>query len=96
MYKVGINGSVKEVEAVGMTIESGTIIFFEDDKNETSRMIVASGKWDYLEVDGESPALSIRPRTPAPIAEEPAKDEHAQAMEEAAKAYVVSEDNPKA
>ena len=69
MYKVGISGKELDVEAAGMTVESVTLIFFDDDKNEASRMIVASGKCDYLKVDGDSTPLSIRPRTPAPIEE---------------------------
>ena len=53
MYKVGINGVEKEVEAHGMSVESGTIIFFEDEDRLTSKLVVAAGKWDYFEVVGD-------------------------------------------
>ena len=70
MYKISIGGVVKEVSAAAMTVESGTIIFFEDETHKTSRLIVASGKWDYIEVGEDSPVMCVGPRTPAPVPEE--------------------------
>jgi|AntAceMinimDraft_12_1070368.scaffolds.fasta_scaffold80646_3 hypothetical protein len=76
MYKVGINGVEKEVEAHGMSVESGTIIFFEDENHLTSKLVVASGKWDYLEVVGDSQSMQVRPQEPKPI-----KPEHPAVVE---------------
>jgi hypothetical protein len=60
MYKVTINGNEKEVQAQGLTIDKGTIIFFCDKECTQSKLVVNSGKWDSIEVVGDSDALQIR------------------------------------
>ena len=59
MYKVTINGIEREIEAKGLTVDNGTLIFFSNEEQTQSRIIVAAGKWDSLEVMEESNALQI-------------------------------------
>jgi len=69
MYKVAIGGKEREVEATGISVENGTIVFFHDEDCKLSRFVVAAGKWDSLEVLGDSDALQIRP--PAQVSVQP-------------------------
>jgi len=60
MYVVSINGKKEEVEAKGLTVESGMLIFFSNEECTESNFIVTAGKWDYIEVKGDSTPLVVR------------------------------------
>ncbi len=60
MYKVSIGGVVREIECKGVSVEGGNILFFCDDACTKSKFVVAAGKWESLEVLGDSDALQIR------------------------------------
>lgn len=66
MYKVGINGVEKEIEAAGMTVDNGTILFIKEDGQPGVNCVVPAGKWDYLEVGEGSDALQIRQTSGVP------------------------------
>ena len=83
MYKVTINGVEKEVSANGMTVDGGTLIFYCNPEQTQSRLIVAAGKWDSLEVMEESNALHIEKTKKLPeVQEAPSGEAIRQALEE--------------
>jgi hypothetical protein len=65
MYIVTVNGIDHRVEAKGLSVEQGTLIFYCDDNSTQSRMVVPSGKWEMLKVSEESDALQVKKSTPS-------------------------------
>ena len=59
MYVVTINGKEKEVQAEGLTVDKGTIVFYHDTEGTSSKFIVNAGQWESLEVKGDSNAIQI-------------------------------------
>ena len=70
MYVVSVNGKEVEVEAKGLTVESGMLIFFADEASTESNFIVTPGKWDYIKVKDGSLPIRIRKPAEAPVVEE--------------------------
>jgi len=64
MYKVSINGVEKEVEAKGVSVDKGTIIFFCDEECTKSKFVVNAGQWESIEVAGDSEPLMVRAQQP--------------------------------
>ena len=60
MYLVTVNAVEHKVDAKGVSIESGTLIFYSDEACTQSRLIVVAGKWEMLKVGEESSALQIQ------------------------------------
>jgi len=75
MYKVTINGIEKTIEAKGITVESGTLVFFINKECTQSHFIVPAGKWDALEVLEGSNALQISKAKKVPNGEEAGSSE---------------------
>lgn len=71
MYKVSIKGVEKEIEAEGVSVDKGTIIFFCDKECTLSKFVVNAGQWEYIEVIGDSDALCVRAAQPQVQAEAP-------------------------
>ncbi len=67
MYRISINGREKEIKAEGLTMENGVILFFIDKECTKSKMIVASGEWEYLEVGEDSDAIQVRRPAQVPV-----------------------------
>ena len=75
MYRVTINGKKKEIEAEGLSIENGTLLFFSDKANSQIIYVISAGKWDSLEVLEGSEPLQMRKGAPVqPKAIEPAEE----------------------
>ncbi len=82
MFTVSINGTEKEIEAKGLTIEGGSILFFCDVEKGLVDQVIASGKWDYLKVGRNSDPLQINRGTQAPVQTEAESSKEAQQAEE--------------
>ncbi len=68
MYRIKIDGKEKDIDSTGITIENGMVIFFYDEACTKSKFVVAPGKWDSLEVMGDSQPIQIqRPASEKPI-----------------------------
>ena len=63
MYKVTINSTVKEIAAEGISIENGNILFYSDTAKGLVTTIISSGRWDALEIMGDSEPLQVRGNT---------------------------------
>lgn len=71
MYIVSIRGVEKKVDAKGVAVENGNIIFFCDEECVHSKFVVATGKWDSIEVEGDSDPLQIKRPVPQEKKEPP-------------------------
>lgn len=72
MYKVWFNGDVKELEAEGIRINSGSLLFVAKDG---IRHVIPAGKWDHLEIGEGSNALQIESPAQVPVQSEPGASE---------------------
>jgi len=63
-----INDKEIEIEAAGINIDNGSILFFSDESCTKISRVVAGGQWQSLEVCEGSDQLETR----QPISEEPA------------------------
>jgi len=71
MYELMINGVKEKVEAEGVTVEQGNLLFYCDKVKGLVNLIVQTGKWDSLRVcEGSDYLVISRPQeAPLPAAE---------------------------
>ena len=60
MYRVLISGVERDIEAEGVSIDQGTILFFADKEESKVNCVIPNGKWEKFQVMGGSDALQIR------------------------------------
>ena len=66
MYTVTMNGKEYKIDAKGVEIEQGTILFYSNKECTECRTIVHSGKWDRLTVEDSSTSLIVQRRQEEP------------------------------
>lgn len=59
MYKVLIKNEEVEIDAGGLNVENGTLMFTST-KNDGIRCVIPAGEWQCLKVGDEHDALQIR------------------------------------
>lgn len=71
MYEVTIDKETVKIEATGVSVESGNILFFSDDKCTQVRELIPSGKWTRLKVlEGSAPLYLARAQPKAQVDKE--------------------------
>lgn len=85
MYKVMIDGNVKELEAAAVSIEGGNLLFYGDAQKQMIMTVVPKGAWQLFEVGEESHALQKQQ------AESVSEEEQAEGGEEVSEACQVCE-----